>query len=42
MLGQHRSMQRKVPTTPDDEASLTADILALAIPYGATAIAASP
>lgn len=34
VLGQHRSTQRKIPTTPDDEAALTADILALAIPYG--------
>jgi transposase InsO family protein len=34
VLGQHRSTQRKVPTTPDDEAALTADILALAIQYG--------
>ena len=33
-LGQHRSTQRKVPTTPDDEAALTADIVALAIQYG--------
>ena len=33
-LGQHRSTQRKVPTTPDDEAVLTADIVALAIQYG--------
>lgn len=34
VLGQHRSTQRKVPTTPDDEAALTADIIALAIQYG--------
>jgi putative transposase len=34
VLGQHRSTQRKVPTTPDDEAALTADIVALAIQYG--------
>ena len=34
MLGQHRSTQRKIPTTPDDEAALTADIVALAIQYG--------
>jgi putative transposase len=33
-LGQHRSTQRKIPTTPDDEASLTADIIALALQYG--------
>ena len=34
MLGQHRSTQRKVPTTPDDEATLTADIVALALHSG--------
>ena len=34
VLGQHRSTQRKVPTTPDDEAVLTADILELARQYG--------
>ncbi len=34
MLGQHRSTQRKVPRTPDDEAALTADIVALALQYG--------
>lgn len=34
VLGQHRSTQRKVPTTPDDEAALTADVVALAIQYG--------
>ena len=33
-LGQHRSTQRKTPTTPDDEAALTADIIALARQYG--------
>ncbi len=33
-MGQHRSTQRKVPTTPDDEAALTADIIALACQYG--------
>ena len=33
-LGQHRSTQRKVPTRPDDEAALTADIVALAVQYG--------
>ena len=33
-LGQHRSTQRKTPTTPDDEAALTADIIALAHQYG--------
>ena len=33
-LGQHRSTQRKIPTTPDDEAALTADIIALARQYG--------
>jgi putative transposase len=34
VLGQHRSTQRKVPTHADDEAALTADIVALAIQYG--------
>ncbi len=34
VLGQHRSTQRKPPTTPDDEAGLTADIIALARQYG--------
>ena len=34
VLGQHRSTQRKIPTTPDDEAALTADVVALAIQYG--------
>jgi putative transposase len=34
VLGQHRSTQRKIPTTPDDEAALTTDIVALAIQYG--------
>ena len=33
-LGQHRSTQRKKPTTPDDEAALTADIVELARQYG--------
>jgi transposase InsO family protein len=33
-LGQHRSTQRKILTTPDDEAALTADIIALALQYG--------
>ena len=33
-LGQHRSTQRKVPTGRDDEAALTADIIALAQQYG--------
>ena len=31
VLGQHRSTQRKQPARPDDEAALTADIMALAI-----------
>jgi hypothetical protein len=30
VLGQHRSTQRKLPKTPDDEVILTADIIALA------------
>jgi putative transposase len=34
VLGQHRSTQRKLPTTTDDEAALTADIIALATQYG--------
>lgn len=34
VLGQHRSTQRKIAQTPDDEAALTADIVALAIQYG--------
>ena len=34
MLGQHRSTQRKIPRTRDDEAALTADIIALALQYG--------
>ena len=32
VLGQHRSTQRKIPKMPDDEAALTADIIALATP----------
>jgi transposase InsO family protein len=34
VLGQHRCTQRKPPSTPDDEAGLTADIIALATRYG--------
>jgi len=34
VLGQYRSTQRMVPTTADDEAALTADIIALARQYG--------
>jgi transposase InsO family protein len=34
VLGQHRSTQRKIPTTPNDEAALTADIITLATQYG--------
>lgn len=34
VLGQHRSTQRKVAKTPDDEVALTADIMALALQYG--------
>ena len=33
VLDQHRSTQRKVPTMPDDEAALTADVIALATAY---------
>jgi putative transposase len=34
VLGQHRSTQRKVPKSRDDEAALTADIIGLAEQYG--------
>ena len=34
VLGQHRSTQRKIAKTPDDEAALTADIVELATRYG--------
>ncbi len=34
VLGQHRSTQRKIPTSSDDEAALAADIIALALQYG--------
>jgi putative transposase len=33
-LGQYRSTQRRIPTKPDDEAALTADIIELARQYG--------
>jgi len=33
-LGQHRSTQRKAPTTPYDEMALTADVIELARQYG--------
>jgi putative transposase len=33
-LGQHRSTQRKIARTADDEGSLTADLVALARRYG--------
>lgn len=33
-LGQHRSTQRKVPQGRNDEAALTADLVALAENYG--------
>ena len=33
VLGQLRSTQRKVPKQPEDEAALTADIIALATQY---------
>ena len=33
VLGQHRSTQRKIARTPDDEAALSADIIAL-LRYG--------
>jgi len=34
VLGQHRSTQRKIAKTPDDEAALTADIVELATRNG--------
>ena len=34
VLGQYRSTQRKVPTTPDDEAALIADIIELVRQFG--------
>jgi len=34
VIGPPRSTQRRVPQTPEDEARLTADIIALATPYG--------
>ena len=34
VLGQHRSTQRKVPTTPDDEGALVADIIELVRQFG--------
>ena len=34
VLGQHRSTQRKVARSPDDEAALTADVVELARRYG--------
>ncbi len=34
VLGQHRSTQRKIPKLAEDEAALTADIIALATQYG--------
>jgi len=34
VLGQHRSTQRKIAKTAEDEAALTADIVALALLYG--------
>ena len=34
VLGQHRSTQRKIARTPDDEAALSADLIALAAQYG--------
>ena len=34
VLGQHRSTQRKVPRTPDDEAALVADIIELVRQFG--------
>jgi putative transposase len=34
VLGQHRSTQRRIPLGRDDEAELTADIIALVRKYG--------
>ncbi len=34
VLGQHRATQRGAPQTADDEAALTADIIALAREFG--------
>ena len=34
VLGQHRSTQRKIAKTPDNEAALTADIVELTTRYG--------
>ena len=34
VLGQHRSTQRKIAKTAEDDAALTADIVALALQYG--------
>jgi putative transposase len=34
VLGQHRSTQRRPPTTPSDEMALRADIIALATEFG--------
>ena len=34
VLGQHRSTQRKIPKPRNDDAALTADVIALAIQYG--------
>jgi putative transposase len=34
VLGQHRSTQRRVPTGPDDEERVTADIVELARRHG--------
>jgi hypothetical protein len=45
VLGQHRSTRRKPPSTPDDEAALTADTVALATRcgrYGHRRVAALP
>jgi len=41
VLGQHRSTQRKTPKGADDEAALTADIVALALSMAVMAIAGS-
>jgi hypothetical protein len=41
VLGQHRSVQRKVPRAADDEAALTESIIGLAQRLGATVTAGS-
>jgi putative transposase len=42
VLGQHQSTQRRVPTGPDDEERLTADLVELAAGTAALVIGRSP